>query len=84
MTATARMRGHVVRWDGGEWRYLDGAPADDSRPCVECHHPHEPGGPDPCIGYKAGLVSACCGHGGLESAIWMPRPALPPTEGAAP
>ena len=66
----AFMRGHPISWDGEEWRYADGAICDDSRRCVECDLPHEPTGPDVCIGYKPGVTSVCCTHGGRMPAIY--------------
>lgn len=70
-------RGHLQLFEDDDWRYLDGTPVDDSRPCVECHLPHAPGGPDPCIGYLPGFRSVCCGHGGRSNVIVMPVPCLP-------
>ena len=64
MTATGFSRGHLIRWDGVEWRYTDdGTPAALERPCVECGLTAAPDGPDPCLGWLAGVASACCGHG---------------------
>lgn len=75
MTATARARGHFIRWDDVYelWRYVN----DDSvvysiengfrdiRPCAHCGiAPDRQGkGHDPCIGHLPDVVSACCGHG---------------------
>lgn len=70
MTADPRsfVRGHAVYWDGLAWRYQDGLPAPsyggEERPCNHCGEVAELGGPDPCLGWLPGVVSACCGHGG--------------------
>lgn len=42
---------------------MDGALADDSRPCVSCHSPPAAEGYDACLGRIEGVKSACCGHG---------------------
>jgi len=66
-------RGHLVGTvDGQVWRYVDnGELYDDSRLCEECNLPHWPDGPDACLGFRPGIKSACCGHGGRVESIWM-------------
>jgi hypothetical protein len=56
-------RGHRVIDDGTGWKYDDGHPFDDSRPCATCKVMHEEDGPDPCLGWLPGVDFACCGHG---------------------
>jgi hypothetical protein len=77
MSRTGQMRGHRVHFDG-VWRYEDGTPAPDDRPCTRCGEPPTPEGYDACLGYIEGARSACCGHGvtepyilpGLSAAFW--------------
>jgi hypothetical protein len=53
------------------WRYVDDltkTPQDSEntgveRPCPACHRLSEPNGPDACLGWLPGVISACCGHG---------------------
>lgn len=64
-------RGHLVHSIGEVSRYDDGEPYDDSRICDHCAIPHTPYGPEACLGWIDGLISVCCGHGGVQSAIYM-------------
>lgn len=66
----SQMRGHFVRWNGSDWRYVD----DNSlvtapRPCALCRQPCALGEPDPCLGFIPGVRGACCGHGVMEGYI---------------
>jgi len=64
VTARGFIRGHAVEWDGSVWRWSDtNMPVDHERPCPACGQIAEPGGPDPCLGWLEGVISACCGHG---------------------
>jgi len=67
----SRCRGHFVYWDGNDWYYTDGKSYDDTRICPECKIPHTPHGPDACLGWKPGVTSMCCTHGGRQDAIYM-------------
>lgn len=68
MTAAGFIRGRAAYYDGDVWRFTDTdalAPGwgGAERPCPACGETADVGGPDPCIGYRPGVVSACCGHG---------------------
>lgn len=65
LSARGLLRGHPVAWDIEieTWRYEDGRPATEPRPCVACAALFPNGEPDPCVGMVPGLHSFCCGHG---------------------
>ena len=64
MVLTASARGNLVECvDGTNWRYADGEPFDDSRPCLYCGRMPTAEGCDACIGHIPGAIAACCGHG---------------------
>jgi len=74
-------RGNIVVWVVFGYLYQeDCTEHDDSKRCVECNLPHEPEGPDPCIGMKPGITSMCCGHGRRVESIYMPTLRLTPGE----
>ena len=57
-------RGHEIKFIDECWIYADTRKTfDDSRPCIRCGKPPDKNGHDACMGYLAGVVSACCGHG---------------------
>lgn len=60
----AYKRGHVIYFDGCNWRYIDDdTVADHDRPCKRCGKMPTPEGYDSCLGKINGVISACCGHG---------------------
>jgi hypothetical protein len=63
VSVTSYSRGNKVYYDGEVWRYMDGAPDDDSRPCPRCGQHPTPEGHDACLGTLPGVKAACCGHG---------------------
>lgn len=65
-------RGYEIKWKNDEWVFAD---TDEPtvitwqrRPCGHCGKYNTLGGHDGCIGYVAGLINACCGHGQLDEA----------------
>jgi hypothetical protein len=67
MTARGLIRGRPAAWDGAAWRWADTnglAPGwgGTERPCPACGLTADENGPDPCLGWIEGLISACCGH----------------------
>lgn len=63
-TITSHERGHLIYYDGTDWRYSDNDDViDDSRPCARCGRMPTAEGYDACLGHVAGAKSACCGHG---------------------
>ena len=74
---TSHCYGHATYYDreSDTWRYLDtGEPvtphSERERPCPKCGKPPTPEGYDACLGHIPGAISACCGHGVYEGAIW--------------
>ncbi len=70
--ATLRVfRGHPIRDDGEQWRYVDtGEPtAGNRRACGHCGMEDTPEGHDGCLGTLPGVMNACCGHGRAEEAF---------------
>lgn len=63
MTARAYYNGNPIEYIDGEWRYLDGKPADAPRPCPRCGRMPTTEGDDACLGHLPGVSFACCGHG---------------------
>lgn len=88
MSATGRIRGHLVNYDPDAelWRWAGtGEPAagwsgGPERPCPACGLTANPddgvGGADPCIGIIAGSKTACCGHG-FEAGYIQPQGGAP-------
>jgi hypothetical protein len=64
VTCACYVRGHLVTFTRGVWRYEDGVAIDDDpeRPCAHCGRPPTPEGYDACLGHIPGAYSACCGH----------------------
>ena len=57
-------RGHIIYYDGKDWRYLDTNEIDDGkRACKRCGCFPTVEGYDACLGHIEGVSSACCGHG---------------------
>jgi len=57
-------RGHKIYYKNNVWRYIDNNELiDKERPCKKCGKMPTPEGYDACLGYMAGIKSACCGHG---------------------
>ena len=65
MTATAHSRGWPIEWRNGVgWIFSDTmTPHVSTRACRRCGRAPMPEGYDACLGYVAGVTSACCGHG---------------------
>jgi len=65
MSAISHCRGHIIYYDGHEWRYKDNNNLliNENRPCVRCGKYPTPEGYDACLGHINGIESACCGHG---------------------
>jgi hypothetical protein len=63
--ARSHLRGHPIRFTGGEWVYEDtGTPTvGNPRDCGVCGKADTPEGHDPCLGTIPGVFAACCGHG---------------------
>ncbi len=53
----------ISQLNHSEWKYSDGSPFDDSRPCMKCNCYPTKEGYDACLGYIEGAEHACCGHG---------------------
>lgn len=66
-------RGNSIYKYNTDWYYWDGWPYDGNRRCEECKLPHTIDSPDPCLGIKPGIISACCGHGGRVESIFLTR-----------
>lgn len=63
-------RGHVIIYDGTDWRYVDnGEIVDDKRKCSRCGKEPTKKGYDACLGYVPEASSACCGHGVVQAYI---------------
>ena len=62
---TSHHRGHIIYWDGQEWRYLTDnlSIKNNERPCIRCGKYPSPEGHDACLGYIPNVRNACCGHG---------------------
>ena len=61
---TSYSRGHVIYFDGVNWRYADDKSIyDDNRPCIRCGKMPTEEGHDACLGNIRDAKSACCGHG---------------------
>lgn len=61
---TSYSRGWEIYYDGNEWKYSDNnQKISDFRPCKRCGKLPTKEGYDFCLGYIAGVKSACCGHG---------------------
>ena len=65
MSAVSYSRGHLVYFDGSQWRYRDNnnLVTAENRPCIRCGKYPTPEGYDACLEYVEGMKSACCGHG---------------------
>lgn len=64
MMVTTHFRGHLVFYDGREWRFVSNDElANEDVPCAKCGEPPTPEGYDACLGHIPGALSACCGHG---------------------
>ena len=74
---TAYNRGHLIIYTD-RWRYEDNLVAIEAedRACAFCGQKYIDGNIDPCIGRLAGVVSACCGHGGITEKIMILAAAL--------
>jgi len=69
MSALTHTRGHVIFYDGKDWRYKDnGNRLQDEliRPCIRCGHYPSIEGYDACLDFIEGVSSACCGHGVIK------------------
>lgn len=65
--AVAYSFGHLVYYDGEDWRYEDGTLKTDeerqTRKCPHCGETPTEEGHDPCISDLPAVDNACCGHG---------------------
>ncbi len=72
MTATGKILGHSVFFDGSDWRFLDTgeltAETWRSRACDHCGIPATHEGHDGCLRTLPGVRNACCGHGNVSDA----------------
>lgn len=70
MTATGYLRGHLMHYDGKQWRYSDTREptVGNRRDCGHCGLADTPEGHDGCLGTLPGVANACCGHGRPEEA----------------
>jgi hypothetical protein len=67
MGIKAIMRGHEIELRGNCWYYVDNdLPVREDRECIKCGRNPTTEGFDACLGYVAGVESACCGHGKTE------------------
>lgn len=67
---TSHCRGHIVYYDGKDWRYQDdNTVCDDSRPCAKCGRMPTKDGYDACLGHIPEATFACCGHGIEETFV---------------
>jgi len=70
-TIWATCRGNSIYQYKDNWYYLNGLLYDGKRLCQECKLPHILDGPDPCLGWKPGVTSMCCGHGGRQESVYI-------------
>lgn len=64
-------RGHLMRFDGVEWKYDDfNTSVSDwpDRPCGHCGLANTAEGHDGCLGTLPNVMNACCGHGDVADA----------------
>ncbi len=75
MSARSKWRGHVIVFEGGEYRFedTDAPTAGSDRPCGHCGDHCTEEGHDACLGTLPGVMNACCGHGEVPMAyVQMP------------
>ena len=61
---TAYQRGHSITYINDRWVYADDRTTiSKDRRCIRCKQYPTIEGYDRCLGYIAGVKSACCGHG---------------------
>ena len=74
MVASGYSRGWKIISKGNllEWFYEDtGLPYDEMRRCKQCGKQPTIDGHDACIANTDNVLSACCGHGGIQKPyIW--------------
>ena len=62
--------GHKITFKKNKWVYLDtGKPISKERPCIKCGKMPTSEGYDACLGYIPGAISACCGHGIVDTIV---------------
>ncbi|KAF5051915.1 hypothetical protein DSECCO2_414030 [anaerobic digester metagenome] len=63
--------GTKIYWDGKCWRYADDNTkiTNHDKPCPHCGRMPTKDGHDGCLGELESVISACCGHGRVESYV---------------
>lgn len=71
MAALSQSRGHRIIYRGGAWRYVDtdAKLENGERACKRCGREPTEEGYDACLGELVSVISACCGHGVVESFV---------------